>query len=180
MLKISLITIFSVLSACQMAPTKIKNEVGGIAASVVLVDTRSQLDFTGYHVPGSVHLRSDDFIILKNPATRLRQFDSDLEQTVERLAKRGISPNKKIILIGSSQMSDENKKWQWLLNQLQVSDISLVSLQDYIKANTPIVPKPQPDRAETWPIQNKDAILKQAAQCFVAWTDDICMTESRN
>ena len=165
---------FVFLGACQMAPTKIKTEVGGPAENIVLVDTRSSLEFSTYHVSGSVHLNTADFLILKNASTQQRQFDPDLEQTIERLAKRGISPNKKIILISNKKDSEENQKWNWLLNKVLVQYTELTSLDDYIKANSPIIPKPQPERNEVWPIDKKAEILKQAPNCFVSWTPSTC------
>lgn len=115
------------LGACQMAPTKIKTEVGGPAENTVLVDTRSSLEFSTYHVSGSVHLNTSDFLILKNANTQQRQFDPDLEQTIERLAKRGISPDKKIILISNKKDSEENQKWNWLLNKVEVKNVQMIS-----------------------------------------------------
>ena len=165
---------FFFLGACQMAPTKIKTEVGGPAESTVLVDTRSSLEFSTYHVSGSVHLNTSDFLILKNANTQQRQFDPDLEQTIERLAKRGISPQKKIILISNKKDSEENQKWNWLLNKVQVTKVELTSLDEYIKANAPIRPKPQPERNEAWPVENKSEILKQAATCFLNWNSSLC------
>ena len=79
-----------------MAPTKVKTEVGGPAdKDVVYADTRSALAFSTYHPSGAVSLNTDDFIILKNAATQARAIDPDLDQLVERLARRGISPLKK-------------------------------------------------------------------------------------
>lgn len=169
----ALILIF--LSACQMAPTKIKNEVGGKTEATVLVDTRSSLEYSTYRVSGSVHLSTSDFLILKNANTQQRQFDPDLEQTIERLAKRGISPSKKIILISNKKDSDENKKWNWLLNKIQVKNIELTSLDDYIKAHSPLIPKPEPERNDVWSVDNKTEILKLAPNCFVSWNLNSCL-----
>lgn len=175
MIKIGLSTLILIfVGACQMAPTKIKTEVGGPVENTVLVDTRSSLEYSTYHVSGSVHLNSSDFLILKNINTQQRLFDPDIEQTIERLAKRGISPNKKIILISNQKDSEENKKWNWLLKNIQVQNIELTSLDEYIKANSPLRPKPQPERNEVWPIHNKNEILKLAPTCFVLWTPNTC------
>jgi 3-mercaptopyruvate sulfurtransferase SseA len=166
--------IFVFLGACQMAPTKIKTEVGRSVENIVLVDTRSSLEYSTYHLSGSVHLSTSDFLILKNVNTQQRQFDPDLEQTIERLAKRGISPNKKIVLISNKKDSEENQKWNWLLKKIQVKNIQLLSLDEYIKANSPLVPKPQPERNEVWSVDNKSEILKQASSCFVNWNSKSC------
>jgi hypothetical protein len=114
MMKLSIILILlSVLWGCQSAPTKIKQEVGGTPdKSVVYADTRSALAYTTYHPSGVISLNSDDFIILKNAATQTRVIDPDLNQLVERLARRGISPLKKVKLLSSNKDSDENKKWK--------------------------------------------------------------------
>ncbi len=177
MLKNLLILSFAafIFSACQMAPTKIKQEVGGTAnPNVVFADTRSALAFSTYHPSGTVSLNTDDFIILKNAATQDRALDPDLDQLVERLAKRGISPLKKVKLISNKKDSEENKKWRWLLAKLDVTNVEFLTLDEYIQQNRPLRPQPQPERANVWPVANADVILKKAQTCFVNWTESDC------
>lgn len=155
---------------CQSAPTKLKEEVGALAEdNVVLVDTRTALEYSTYHVSGSVHLSSQDFLILNNVAKKTRMLDPDLEQVVERLARRGISPLKKIKLLADKKDSIELKKWQWLLQQLSVLQVEIYGLQDYIEVNRPLRPKPEPQRAEVWIVENKKNILEKSKFCFVSF-----------
>ena len=97
---------------CQSQPTVIRQEVGTQDfKDRVLVDSRSAFEYAGYHIAGSVRLNTGDFLILKNPKTEKRILDPDLNQIVERLAKRGISPLKQIVLLGSSVTDTEVLKW---------------------------------------------------------------------
>lgn len=163
------------LFSCQLTPTKIKQEVGGVPnPNVVYADTRSALAYSTYHPSGVVSLNADDFIILKNAATQSRVLDPDLDQLVERLARRGISPLKKVKLISTKKDSEENKKWRWLLAKLDVTDVEFLTLDEYIQQNRPLRPQPQPERANTWPIANQDVILKKSQTCFVNWSDSDC------
>jgi hypothetical protein len=164
------------LAGCQSPPTKIKQEVGGpVEKDVVYADTRSALAFSAYHPSGAVSLNSDDFIILKNAATQTRVLDPDLNQLVERLARRGISPIKKVKLISTHKDSEENKKWRWLLAKLDVTNVELLSLDDYIQQNKPMRPKPEPERTDTWPVANGPVILQKASTCFVSWSEKDCL-----
>lgn len=173
-IKLNFLVLF--LSACQMAPTKVKTEVGGAAdITTVYADTRSALAFSTYHPSGAVSLNTDDFIILKNAATQSRVLDPDLDQLVERLARRGISPLKKVKLISTKKDSEENKKWRWLLAKLDVTNVEFLTLDEYIQQNRPLRPQPEPDRTNTWPVANPEAILKKADSCFVNWSETECL-----
>ena len=166
------------LFSCAQAPTKVKQEVGGERSTeVVIVDVRSSLENMSYQISGSVSLRTEDFIILtgpeKSPEQRKRIFDPDLEQTIERLSRRGVSPERKIILVYSNET--EAFKWIWLLKQLGVADIEMLSLNQYIEKNRPLRPKPAPPVAVPWLVTNKSFILKEAEFCFVGWAVSECI-----
>jgi thiosulfate/3-mercaptopyruvate sulfurtransferase len=159
-------------AACVPTATVIKEEVGSNErfVSPVLVDTRPNFQFTASHLPGSIRLESSDFIILKSAASQERIFDPDLQQTIERLAKRGISPLKRIILISEKADSLENKKWTWLLNQLGVLRIERVSLKSYVEKNK-LVPQAEPDPQAPWTVDNGLEIVKKAGDCFASWSE---------
>jgi hypothetical protein len=160
---------------CQSAPTKLTQEVGReLNNNTVLADTRSALEYATYHVPGSITLNHVDFIILKNPATGQRILDPDIQQMIERLAKKGISPIKKIVLISTKKDSEENKKWRWLLRKLNVMNIEFMSLDEYIATNKPLRPQAMPERTYTWTVNETKPILDFADKCFVNWSDAVC------
>ena len=161
-----------VLAGCQSGPTKLKEEVGGVVDNVVLVDTRSALEYSTYHVSGSVSLNSQDFLILKNTNEKTRKLDPDVDQIIERLARRGLSPLKTVKLISDKKDSVENKKWQWLLKNLNIRDVELLSLNEYIKNNKPLRPKAEPERSEIWTVDDKKNILEKSEACFVNWSSE--------
>ena len=166
--------VFFVLG-CQLKPTKLVEEVGGASEEIlILVDTRTALEFSTYHVSGSIHLNSQDYLILSNPVKKIRTLDPDLEQVIERLSRRGISPLKKIKLIGEKKNSLENKKWHWLLKELNISQIERMSLDEYIELNRPLRPKPEPARTDVWSVENKKKILDQSTLCFSSFSDSLC------
>ncbi len=162
----------------QKSTSTIEESVNVFAENTVLVDTRNAFDYASFHIVGSVNLMTADFLILKNPLAKRRIMDPDLIQTIERLARRGISPAKKIILISQKADSDENKKWQWLLKNLQVEDVSLAGIEEFRK-RYPNRQFAEPARAPVWNLQTsedlqKEFILKKAPDCFVKWSDKIC------
>ena len=123
------------LGGCQSKPTKVIEEsVNVFSTNAVLVDTRSAFLFASFHIEGSVNLNTTDYLVLQNPKKKIYSLDPDLSQTIERLSRRGIAPFKKIILLSETPNSLENKKWQWLLKNLEVDDIVLMSLDEFKKS----------------------------------------------
>lgn len=177
-MKLFLVAVFVGVAfvGCQSKPTKVTEESGNRdSQNQVLVDTRTALEYESFHISGSGHLRSDDFLVLQNPKTKKRILDPDIEQIVERLARRGISPNREIVLLSDRADSVENKKWNWLLLQLGVKNVVMMSLPIYrdIHKNRP--PQSPAERAPVWTIERPQLIKAQAQQCFVAWSDEHCL-----
>jgi hypothetical protein len=175
--------------SCQQAPTTaLEESVDVFAARTVLVDTRSALDFNSFNIKGSTNLLIEDFVVLQNPLAKpknqKRYFDSNLDNMIERLARRGIHPSKKIILIGSKKDSIENRKWKWILNNLDVKEVSLYSLDQVRKMKhgnfAEIDAEPIWD-LKSGPDLQKEFILNKAQRCFVdsypknkKWPEEYC------
>ena len=168
--------------SCQQKPTKVVEESANVFdQQVVLLDTRKPLDYESFHVEGSQSLWWEDFVVLQNPSARgknvKRILDPDLVQTIERLAKKGIAPGRKIYLIGSTKDSVENKKWKWFLSYLDVTDVQFHSLSEIRKTKSgrfSVAPS-----APAWILKSSEEyqnefILKKAPQCFVQWSDRVC------
>lgn len=173
-----------ILSGCQQTPTKIMQEsIDPYGDRTVLVDTRSSFKYTSYHIEGSVNLESSSFLVIKNPKKRTHEMDTDLAQTIERLAKRGISPNKRVILLSDRSDDVENKKWNWLLNRLEVLDVQKNSIEGFKKelAERKRVDRfAIPDSVDPWvlklsPTLQDELILKKSQDCFVNWSETKCI-----
>ncbi len=167
------------ISACQLKPTKsIEESANVFKTETVLVDTRSAFLYASAHVKGSVNLSSQDFLLLKNPLNKTRVFDPDLKQTIERLAKRGIHPSKKVLLMSDSKDSVENKKWTWLLKLLEVDSIENTSFQAF-RTQTKNARYAEPNSEKPWSLAlsedlQKEFIIKKAPDCFVTWSPKKC------
>ena len=167
---------------CQAVPTKIiEQSIDVFEKNIVLLDTRSDLEFASFHIAGSKNLVVDDFLILKNPQAnkknQKRIMDADLNQTIERLANKGVSPDLKIYLIGDTKNSVNNKKWKWLLSYLEISDINLFSIDEVkkIKNGRFLESEKQP----AWILKSSvdyqnEFIFKKAPTCFVGWSEKNC------
>lgn len=165
--------------SCQSRQTKsIEESANVFKTETVLVDTRSAFLYASAHIKGSVNLSSQDFLLLKNPLTKTRVFDPDLIQTIERLAKRGIHPSKKVLLLSDSKDSVEIKKWTWLLKLLEVESIEATGFQDFRK-QTKNARYAEPREEKPWTLglgedlQN-EFIIKKAPDCFVTWSPKKC------
>lgn len=165
-------------AGCTQAPTKALNEVGGEAPETILADTRSSLDYNTFHIKGSISLNTEDFLVLTNPKTKARALDPDIKQTVERLAKKGISPFKTVILISETNDSLENQKWNWLLRQLGVNDVKMMSLAQFRVINSHLRPLPEPPRRPPWEIKDPKTIFENAPACFVDWSTNTCLQKN--
>lgn len=181
---VSLLLIFTV--GCQQKPTTaLEESADAFEERTILVDTRSALDFASFHIKGSTNLLVEDFLILKNPLAQpknqKRVFDTNLQNVVERLAARGIHPSKRIYLMGTKADSIENKKWKWLLYNLEIEDISLHSVDQVRKiknGNFSEIEKQMPWVLKSSPDFQKEFVLIKAQKCFVdqilKWNDKFC------
>lgn len=171
-----LLVVCFLILGCQSKPTVIREEsVNQYNKNVILVDTRSAFDYISFHISGSVNLNSGDFLILKNPKINKRILDPDIPQIIERLAKRGVSPLKTVLLISDKKDSVENKKWNWLLRKLDVRDVLMTSIDDYRAQNKNFAPQAQSESVPVWDVKNMKTILQNADQCFVNWSEDKCL-----
>ncbi len=167
---------------CKQAPTKIIEQNADIfEKNIVLLDTRNALDFASFHVSGAQSLLIEDFLILKNPLAKAQnkkyKFDSDLNQTIERLAHKGVRPDFKIYLIGDSKNSVNNKKWRWLLSYLEIGDVSLFSMSEIKKIKNGRFA--DAEKQIPWILKSSveyqnEFILKKAPTCFVGWDENSC------
>lgn len=168
--------------ACQQAPTKVLDQSAQVfEKKTVLIDTRSPFLYETFHIEGSQNLWWEDFLVLIHPKKKVRIFDPDLQQTVERLASKGIHPDKTIILLNEKADAIENKKWKWLLSYLEIKNIELKSVNDLkksIKGQNNRFAKPEkqlPWKLLTSEDFQKDLALKKAQKCFLKWNEKFCL-----
>lgn len=179
MINVLLIFGLFVFVGCQQKPTRaIEEEANIYKPDTVLVDTRSAFLFASSHIPGSVNLETQDYLILKNPSTKKRILDPDLQQVVERLARRGIHPSRRVLLLGDNRFSEENVKWNWLLKLLDFERVEMKSISDFKKENKN-AHYADPTRTETWALKlspelQQEFIHKKASNCFVKWSEAKC------
>ena len=140
----------------------------------ILADTRSALEYNSFHLSGCVYLNTSDFLVNKNQITKKKKLDPDMQQNIERLAKKGLSPSKSVLLITDDVDSLEVKKWKWFLKRLGFSNIQRMTLDDYRKKNPIRVPQPEPLREDPWTVVNSDLIVIESEFCFVNWTESNC------
>lgn len=179
MVKVIFALVAVVFVGCQSKPTKVLDEtVNVFAKDSVMIDTRSAFNYESFHIEGSANLNTNDFLVLQNPKKKTYIFDPDLAQTIERLAKRGISPDKKVYLVGDKADSVENKKWQWLLKAIDVEDVVLAEFSAFRKeSKNGRFAKAKAERP--WILKTseefqKEFIIKKAKDCFVKWSDKLC------
>jgi len=179
---ISLVLILMTMWACQQKPTKVLDESAQVfEKKAVLIDTRNPFQYESFHIEGSQNLWSEDFLVLTNPKKKTRMLDPDLAQTVERLASKGLHPDKTIILLNDKADAVENKKWKWLLSYLEIKSIELKNINDLKKSM-----KGQNNRFAKAEVQKpwklltsedfqKDLVLKKAPKCFLKWEPQNCL-----
>lgn len=167
---------------CVQSPTKVIEQSADIyEKNIVLLDTRDALSYASYHIEGSKNLLVEDFLVLKNPLAKTTNkkytFDPDINQTIERLAHKGVSPNKRIYLIGDVKNSVSNKKWKWLLSYLDIKDIALFSLAEVKKIKNGRFS--EAEKQSPWVLKSSvefqnEFVFKNTKKCFVGWSDKSC------
>ncbi len=120
---------------CQSKPTVARETVsrsfgGGqallgpitISEDVVVVDTRSSFDFSMARIPRSVSVNWSDYSE-REPAQR-GWPQKDLFAAARRLARLGISPDSKVVVLGQgADGQGEEGRVAWLLAYLGVQDV---------------------------------------------------------
>lgn len=178
----SLILVLFLAWACQQKPTKVIDESAHVyEKKAVLIDTRNPFLYESFHIEGSQNLWWEDFLVLTNPKKKTRALDPDILQTVERLASKGIHPDKTIVLLNDKADAIENKKWKWLLSYLEISHIEMKSLNDLKKTlkgqnNRFAAAEPQkPWKLLTSEDFQKDLVTKKSKNCFLQWKPKDCL-----
>ena len=176
------VILFMIFAGCQQKPTKIIEESAEpFEKNRVLLDTRSALDFASFHIEGSQNLLVEDFLILTNPMAKKRSqkriLDPDLAQVIERLAHKGVAPDKVIFLVGAPKDSVNNKKWKWLLNRLEIDDVRFATIEEISKIKNgrfAAAEKMRPWTLKMSEVLQKELIYKKSADCFVGWSEKKC------
>ncbi len=178
----SLVLVLFLAWACQQKPTKVIDESAHVyEKKAVLIDTRNPFLYESFHIEGSQNLWWEDFLVLTNPKKKTRVFDPDILQTVERLASKGIHPDKTIVLLNDKADAIENKKWKWLLSYLEINNIELRSVSDLKKSlrgqnNRFALAEPQkPWKLLTSEDFQRDLVTRKAQKCFLKWNPKVCL-----
>jgi len=182
MQKIIFLMSFLLVFSCQQKPTKVIEESATVfKKNTVLIDTRSPLMFESFHIEGTQNLWWEDFVLLTNAKSKKRTFDPDLQQTIRRLAQKGIHPDMTVYLINDQSNSLENKKWKWLLSYLDVRNVELKSIADLRKSKTGSInrfAKTEPQLEWTLKTSEefqKELIYKKIPKCFINWDEKNCL-----
>jgi 3-mercaptopyruvate sulfurtransferase SseA len=178
----SLVALGIFFLGCQQKPTRaLEESVNVFNRPVLLLDTRRSLDYVFYHVSGANNVWWQDFVSL-DPKTQNRRkrryiFDKDLTSVIERLAHRGVSPEKTIYLIGYKKDSTENKRWSWLLKLLEISDVKMISMDEARKKFAGR--RADPEKENPWALKTSiefqyEFIINKAQDCFLNFLDSKC------
>lgn len=170
------------LASCQQKPTRaLEESVNVFDRPIVLLDTRRSLDYASFHVSGAKDLWWQDFVTLDQKTANARKrkyfFEKDMAPLIERLANRGVAPQKTVYLIGYKQDSTENKRWAWLLKLLEVQDVKMIS-QDEARKKFP-GRRADPPVEKPWELKTSqefqyEFIHNKAQECFMSFDDLKC------
>ncbi len=178
MVIIRLLLALCFFEGCANLPTLVKDEVVTPSKKEerLLVDVRSELKYSGHHISGSVSLRTESFILLKSSLNKLRNIDTDLDQTAERLSKKGITPERKVLILFDSESEIESKKWKWFFESAKFKSVDLQNIDEYRQQNPNRVPSEEPEAVPRWTLSDsvKSYILKHAESCFIEWNHKLC------
>lgn len=153
--------IFSILLAlvgCQTTLTEIheKSEIVAqadeqlpdlFAPNTVLVDVRIHFEYMLSHISGAVNVHPEEYYQKDHEELP----DSDYEGLARRLALIGISPEKNIIILGTSS-DDSEVKMKWLLEFLGVKQIKVQNMRHLAPSKIRIQYKSDKESRENVPM----------------------------
>jgi hypothetical protein len=155
-MKLLVVVSFFFFVSCQVKPTTAVSEAGVrlekqkfsglVSPETVVFDTRSTFDFNLNHVPGSLNLAPEDFVVDRDPMDAAR-----------RLSLYGVEVKTPVLVIGIDQGKVQDLAWQ--ITRLGVENVETVSLSAF-KA---VVSQAQPVRKNTaiWTPSMQFGILNQ-------------------
>lgn len=125
---------FEELSQQMKAPVEIKDDT-------VVVDVRSNFDYTMAHIPNSIHLQWEDFAQVRGAVPGLIQ--ADVGRVTKRLALKGIGPTSEVVIVGKGlDGQGEEGRMAWTLFYLGVSKVQISDIKIFDKMMTNIQSSP--------------------------------------
>ena len=119
-----------------------------VKEDTVIVDARSDFEFSLSHIDGAVHLRWSDFDLEKNTKSKKR-LKRQFSKLARRLALKGIHPESHVIVYGKGPTGrGEEGRIAWMLYYLGVKNVSFIG-ERYLKS---------------WPWSNEKALKTKNAK----------------
>ncbi|MCB0413237.1 MAG: hypothetical protein KDD50_02825 [Bdellovibrionales bacterium] len=174
-----LLILILVLSGCQTKPTlvyesrqfaEIRLMVEGTKKPLVIgentkvIDVRSPFHYSLYHVPHSINLSWQEFANTKN-----HRFRSDREDVARRLARLGIAPNKRVVILDQGQQGHgEAGRLALTLYDLGIRDVQIAALSYFPKKNM-VQKKPEKIKnSEYWKASEDSKVMVDRDQLIRA------------
>lgn len=129
--------IFLAFIGCQSPPTKIfesgqSAEKSGekIPSDVLVIDARPPFEYAISHLPGSLNMRWEDFAQKTEPYKGL--LEKDLYFHARRLARYGISPKRKILIVGRGiQGKGEAGRLAWTFRVMGIKNVTVKTIDSF-------------------------------------------------
>jgi thiosulfate/3-mercaptopyruvate sulfurtransferase len=175
-IKIFIFLAFLVFSGCTLKPTKVYESQRVISEgidslkkplkideSVVVVDVRSLFEYSLAHLPNSISIQWDDFS--RPGALNKGLLSLDLNKEARRLAAKGISPEKKIIIVGKGLKGNgEEGRLAWTFMYLGILDVQFASLDHFANIKHVTQETPPLKSVKTWVPKFRTGLLVEKAE----------------
>jgi len=134
---ILILFIFLPFIGCQSPPTKVFESGQGaeksgekIPRDVLVIDARPAFEYAISHLPGSLNMRWEDLAQKTEPYKGL--LEKDLYFHARRLARYGISPKRKILMIGRGhQGKGEEGRLAWTFRVMGITNVTTKSIDAF-------------------------------------------------
>ena len=124
-------------------------------ASIIL-DVRSAFEYSLAHIPSSINLQWDEFS--EKDTGYKGKLQSDLFSITTRLARLGIDPDSKVLVVGQGiKGNGEEGRVAWMLTYLGVQQLSFIDISS-LKARMINVTQEQNKSAPIWKPKTVDSI----------------------
>jgi thiosulfate/3-mercaptopyruvate sulfurtransferase len=152
------------LSACQNVPTKIygtsptqKKSGEQIPPNVIVIDARPAFEYSISHIPGSLHMRWEEFAQREEPFQGL--LEQDLYFHARRLARYGIHPQSEILVVGRGEKGEgEEGRLAWTFKILGIDKVSFATIDNF---SVPLTREelPPPKHVAIWKPKIQEALV---------------------
>lgn len=160
----------AVFAGCAASPTKTYSEKPvftkdkkSVDEGLILIDARPSFENAVARVPGSIPMQWQDFAQKEHPFEGL--LEPDLYYHARRLARMGIAPDSKIVVLGNGMKGDGSEgRIAWTLRVMGIENVAFAHVENYSISGTSREAPPPRAAVPTWKPDEQSNLVADKAR----------------